>query len=104
MGLTSGVSDEFLEALYVGRWMTGQEVLAEANAERAKSGGKKKVPEGSLYPTLLRLEDDGLIEMETFEKTGRPGRPGRRYRITANGQRTVDASRAYAMAMGGAFS
>jgi Transcriptional regulator PadR-like family len=94
VGFVNGRKDELLEALYIGKWMTGQEILADA----------KGVPEGSIYPNLLRLEKDGLVEMQVIEKADRPGRRGRRYRITAKGQKTVEAVRAGMVAMGGVLT
>jgi DNA-binding PadR family transcriptional regulator len=100
VGLLSKREQDFLEVLYVGRWMTGQEILADANVERAAAGLVGAVPEGSLYPTLFRLEEDGFLEMQELEKEGRRGRPGRRYRITAKGQRATEAVRAAGAVLG----
>lgn len=91
MGLLSERSHEVLEALYIGKWMTGQEILADA----------QQVPEGTLYTTLLRLEQDGFVELQWVEKANRRGRRGRRYRITVKGQKITEAARAASMVMNG---
>jgi DNA-binding PadR family transcriptional regulator len=45
---------------------------------------------GSMYPILMRLADQGLLDTE-WEKQGRPGRPPRHlYRLTGAG---VEAAR-----------
>jgi DNA-binding PadR family transcriptional regulator len=43
------------------------------------------LPEGTIYPTLHKLEDAGLIESESTESQN--GRQVRNYRITSKGQK-----------------
>lgn len=55
-------------------WVHGYELM--------KDTGLKS---GSLYPLLMRMNDQGLVEAEWREPTG-PGRPQRHvYRLTAQG-------------------
>jgi PadR family transcriptional regulator, regulatory protein PadR len=50
--------------------------------ELSKETGLKS---GTLYPLLIRLSDQGLLESE-WQEPERPGRPPRHaYRLTANG-------------------
>lgn len=94
MSRLSHRSYEILDALYIGKWMTGQDILADAPA----------VPEGTLYTTLLRLEQDGFVELQWVEKASRRGRRGRRYRVTGKGQKAVEAERAAARIMQGVIA
>jgi PadR family transcriptional regulator PadR len=65
-------------------------VLAEESAHgyavietlRRRSGGTFDLPEGTIYPALHRLEDQGFLT-STWEEQG--GRRKRRYRITPKG-------------------
>jgi PadR family transcriptional regulator PadR len=56
-----------------------------------------KLPSGTLYPMLARLEDEGLVESQ-WEPTGQPGgRPPRRYyQLTADGVRIARLELAHA--------
>ena len=59
---------------------------AIAEALRARSGGAFKLPDGTLYPALHRLERAGLLGSRWSEATGRRRRV---YQLTAKGERTL---------------
>jgi PadR family transcriptional regulator, regulatory protein PadR len=48
-----------------------------------------RVPQGSLYPALYRLEAQGLIEFEWGESANR--RRAKLYRLTARGRRRLES-------------
>ena len=55
------------------------------------------LPSGTVYPALSRHERDGYVRSswEDAAKAHRDGRPPRRYyRVTAEGRRALDATRA----------
>jgi DNA-binding PadR family transcriptional regulator len=55
---------------------------------------RRKVSRGALYKTLERLDDKGLVEWEVEETVpGRGGHPRRRFTVTAEGVRALQASR-----------
>lgn len=54
-----------------------------------ESGGKLK--RGTVYVTLGRLEDRGLVRSRVVKKAFHPGIPRPRYRLTAGGKRMLDA-------------
>jgi PadR family transcriptional regulator, regulatory protein PadR len=59
-----------------------------------------KLPSGTLYPMLARLEQEGLVESEwEAQRTDAGGRPPRKfYRLTAEGARVARAELAQASA------
>jgi PadR family transcriptional regulator, regulatory protein PadR len=59
-----------------------------------------KLPSGTLYPMLARLEQDGLVESEwEAQRTDAGGRPPRKYyRLTAEGARIARLELAQASA------
>ena len=59
---------------------------AIAETLRARSAGAFKLPDGTLYPALHRLERAGLLSSRWSESTGRRRRV---YQITAKGERTL---------------
>lgn len=60
----------------------------------AASGGALALKEGSLYPALYRLEQQGLIAARWEAATAeRPGPRRRVYRLTAKGRRRLHAAR-----------
>lgn len=59
---------------------------AIAESLRARSDGTFKLPDGTLYPALHRLERAGLLTSRWSESTGRRRRV---YQLTAKGQRTL---------------
>jgi PadR family transcriptional regulator PadR len=56
------------------------------------SGGRLNVPQGSLYPALHRLENQGLLKA-TWGATD-TGREAKFYRLTAKGRKRLDAEMA----------
>src|SRR5438045_8106364 len=70
-------------ALLRERAMYGYEMVKQVNA---RSGGKLEWKEGTLYPTLHRLEAQGLIKSRWQEvKAGEGVRDRKYYAITAAG-------------------
>jgi PadR family transcriptional regulator PadR len=59
-------------------------------ALRERSGGIFELPEGSVYPSLHRLEESGLLESDWHEVDGRRRRV---YRTTAAGSTAAVAER-----------
>jgi PadR family transcriptional regulator, regulatory protein PadR len=60
---------------------------AIASELRARSGGALEVPEGTLYPVLHKLEQEGLVRSH-WEKVG-----GRRRRVYAASPKSQNALR-----------
>ena len=63
---------------------------AVIEALKARSGGQLALPEGTVYPALHRLEDDGLLKSEWSTASGRRRRV---YSITRRGEKELGASR-----------
>jgi PadR family transcriptional regulator, regulatory protein PadR len=63
---------------------------AVIEALKARSGGNLALPEGTVYPALHRLEDDGLLKSEWSTASGRRRRV---YSITRRGEKELGASR-----------
>ena len=59
---------------------------AIAESLRARSDGAFKLPDGTLYPALHRLERAGVLASRWSEATGRRRRV---YQLTAKGERTL---------------
>ena len=60
----------------------------------AAGSGALKLKEGSLYPALYRLENEGLIKGEwEGDNGGRRGARRRLYRLTAKGKRKLSTAR-----------
>lgn len=56
---------------------------------------------GTVYVTLSRMEEKGLLEGETeVDAEPHPGLPRRLYRVTALGKRMLEAERAFVLALG----
>ena len=53
------------------------------------SGGRLDVPQGSLYPALHRLENQGALKAEW--RLTETGREAKFYRLTAKGRKRLDA-------------
>jgi PadR family transcriptional regulator PadR len=53
------------------------------------SGGRLMVPQGSLYPALHRLENQGMLKAEWRDTAS--GREAKFYRLTAKGKKRLDA-------------
>jgi PadR family transcriptional regulator, regulatory protein PadR len=63
---------------------------AVIEALKQRSGGSLKLPEGTVYPALHRLEADGLLKSEWSTASGRRRRV---YSITRRGEKELGASR-----------
>jgi PadR family transcriptional regulator, regulatory protein PadR len=83
--LKRGVLEMVLLRLLLDGPTYGYNLVSEI-AERSE--GELEVKEGTLYPLLYRLEEQGLVraEWETPER----GTPRKVYRITATGRRTFE--------------
>jgi len=64
--------------------MYGYELVAELN----KRGNSFNIKEGTLYPILYRLEDDGLMETR-WEQTVSRGQPKKYYSVTPKGKESM---------------
>src|SRR5436190_23081280 len=53
------------------------------------SGGRLAVPQGSLYPALHRLENQGMLKADWRDTAS--GREAKFYRLTAKGRRKLEA-------------
>lgn len=79
--LIKGTLSLLILSLLKRRAMYGYELAATA---REKTGGAFEWKAGSLYPSLHKLEKDGLVEAEW---QGKPeGRQRKYYHLTENGQ------------------
>lgn len=67
----------------------GFAIIQEA---RERTEGYFQFKEGSLYPALHRLEQDGLLAAQLGE-VGRNGKPRKYYAITDAGRQTLAAKR-----------
>ena len=81
--LKKGSTPTLLLSLLKEQPMYGYQIAVEL---ARRSQGRMTASEGSLYPTLHRLEADGLVE--GFWQTSN-GRPRRYYRLTPRGRRVV---------------
>lgn len=72
----AGFADDLPGATY------GYELIAQLGS---RSGGLFTLREGTLYPILYRLEDDGLIEAVWQQETGRAA-PRKIYSATEKGR------------------
>ena len=86
--LKRGSAELLILALLEQRQRHGYE-LGRLIAER--SDGAISFHVASLYPTLYRLEDKGLIEGRWVERAGQRRR--RYYRLTANGKKVLASQR-----------
>ena len=77
--LLKGVLDMCLLALIAEEPSYGYEMV-----DKLESRGLELVSEGSIYPTLSRLQKAGLIQ-GYFVETGGSGPPRKYYRIAASG-------------------
>jgi len=55
------------------------------------SGGRLEIQQGSLYPALYRLEDQGWISSEWGESENK--RKAKYYQLTAEGKRRLESER-----------
>src|SRR6476469_725975 len=86
--LKKGSADLLILALIEDRPRHGYEI---GRLIGEKSQGALTYQVASLYPTLYRLEDDGLIEGRWVEKAGQRRR--RYYKLTRTGRRTLASQR-----------
>jgi PadR family transcriptional regulator, regulatory protein PadR len=56
---------------------------------RLISGGRLRIPQGSLYPALHRLENQGLLKAEWAAT--QTGREAKFYRLTAKGRKRLES-------------
>jgi transcriptional regulator len=82
--LKKGSADLLILALVEDRPRHGYEI---GRLIQAKSHGALSYHIASLYPTLYRLEDDGLVEGRWVEKAGQRRR--RYYKLTAAGRKRL---------------
>lgn len=73
-------------ALLRERRMYGYEMVKQVNA---RTNGRLEWKEGTLYPTLHRLQSDGLINAE-WEQGSDAARPRKYYSLTPKGRRELD--------------
>ena len=67
------------------RPLYGFAILQEA---RDRTGGYFDFKEGSLYPALHRMEQDGLLSAQ-YGESGRNGKPRKYYAVTDRGRQTL---------------
>jgi DNA-binding PadR family transcriptional regulator len=80
-----GYLDPVILAILSDASLHGYAVIEEL---KARSGGELDLPEGTVYPALLRLERRGLLKSgwTTVE-----GRRRRVYRLTSSGRRELES-------------
>ena len=88
--LLRGNLDLILLSLLEARPLYGFAIIQQA---RERTGGYFDFKEGSLYPALHRLEQDGLLRAEPGE-VGRNGKPRKYYALTDAGREVLKAKRA----------
>ena len=86
--LRKGSAEVLILALLEQRDRHGYEI---AKLIDQRSGGALKFHVASLYPTLYRLEDKGLIEGRWVERAGQRRR--RYYKLTRTGRQTLASQR-----------
>ncbi|NLG87919.1 MAG: helix-turn-helix transcriptional regulator [Clostridiaceae bacterium] len=67
--------------------MYGYELVSELN----RQAGTLNIKEGTLYPILYRLEDEGIMETR-WEHPSYRGQPKKYYSITEKGKRVMTES------------
>lgn len=82
--LKKGILEIVILKLLSEREMYGYELVSELN-RRSESFSIK---EGTLYPILYRLEDNGLMETR-WEQSGPRGQPKKYYTVTQEGKRAM---------------
>ena len=86
--LKRGTLEMLLLRLLAEQARYGYELVSEL---RERSGGELDIKEGTLYPVLYRLEDQGLVEPE-WQQEGR-GVPRKYYGLTKAGQTHLQSLR-----------
>lgn len=86
------------------RALTDEALHGYALVHRLKiiSGGRLDVPQGSLYPALHRLENQGMLKA-TWGQTD-TGREAKFYKLTAKGKKRLDTEMAEWRALSTAIS
>ncbi len=83
--MKKGVLDMLVLQLLAERKMYGYQIISELSV---RSEERFLLKEGTLYPILYRLEDDGLVKSQWSEAEGK--RVARKYyRITEDGKETL---------------
>ena len=83
--MKKGVLDMLVLRLLDGEPKYGYQLISEL---KERSGGIFVLKEGTLYPILYRLEDDGLVESRWQEAQGKQV-PRKYYAITECGQEAL---------------
>ena len=83
--MKKGVLDMIVLKLLSKEEMYGYQLISEL---KLKSGERFFLKEGTLYPILYRLEDDGLVK-SFWKQTEGKGVPRKYYEITSEGQDTL---------------
>lgn len=83
--MKKGVLDMLVLQLLVERKMYGYQIISELSV---RSEERFLLKEGTLYPILYRLEDDGLVKSQWSEAEGKRV-PRKYYRITEDGKKTL---------------
>lgn len=84
--MKKGVLDMLVLRLLIEEKKYGYQLIMEL---REKSGDLFCLKEGTLYPILYRLEDEGLVESRWSEAENRQV-PRKYYLMTDKGRRTLD--------------
>ncbi len=80
--MKKGVLDMLVLRLLAGKEAYGYQIISEL---KEKSNGRFALKEGTLYPILYRLEDDGFVESRWSGAQGKKV-PRKYYAITAEGK------------------
>lgn len=83
--MKKGVLDMLVLQLLAERKMYGYQIISELSV---RSEERFLLKEGTLYPILYRLEDDGLVKSQWSEAEGKRV-PRKYYSITENGKETL---------------
>lgn len=83
--MKKGVLDMLVLQLLAERKMYGYQIISELSV---RSEERFLLKEGTLYPILYRLEDDGLVKSQWSEAEGKRV-PRKYYRITEDGKKTL---------------
>lgn len=82
-----GILEIVILKLLSNKEMYGYELVAELN----RQGNSFNIKEGTLYPILYRLEDDGLMETR-WEQAASRGQPKKYYSVTPKGKQVMRES------------
>ena len=86
--LKKGSTDLLILALLDERARHGYEIV---RLIEERSGGQLKLRIGSVYPILVRLEEEGFVKGRWVESAGGPRR--RFYKLTAKGRKFFESER-----------